>query len=452
LRHSFANSLLLSSLSLHASRLCQNANGSLRQQNYPITLPFSCVLEYDLSDASAIYFNILQSSEVLINNYSYVSYFDATGIETTIAQVIKDRAEKYVWSDDANPPHLKSMPTNDPYDASQMQIFSTLGLLNAKYMLKNITPTDFLGRASKKVWSLFEGVVNGRNDSGASMKDIENNNKNTWRRKTATDVMQGKNIGGLPDWWSDARYAQQQITGTNPTTICLASADWIQQFKDAAHAQGSDAADAEAFLASAEPKSLFVQDCSYLCKAVKAKSSNTLNSADEQHYACATVSLFHLGAAGQLHPVAIVVDYKGDMDNSVVAFNNWLTPIVPGAPEASKLLEQEKSDWPWRYAKTCAQVSDWIRHEITIHLVNTHIVEEVIIVAANRCFEIDHPVFKLLEPHWYRTLPLNAAAREVVPSIIFDLIGLKDQQPYDLNQYTFEKFNFTDCYIPTDLP
>jgi len=68
------------------------------------------------------------------------------------------------------------------------------------------------------IWSIFEAVVNGRNDSGASMKDIENNNENTWRRKTATDVMQGKEIGDLPIWWSDTRYAQQQFMGTNPTT------------------------------------------------------------------------------------------------------------------------------------------------------------------------------------------------------------------------------------------
>jgi len=92
-----------------------------------------------------------------------------------------------------------------------MQIFSILGLVNAKFMLKNIVPTDYVDRASKNIWSIL--VVNGRNDRGASMKDIENNNENTWQRKAATDVMQGKNIGDLPSWWSGTRYAPAAVQG-----------------------------------------------------------------------------------------------------------------------------------------------------------------------------------------------------------------------------------------------
>lgn len=373
--------------------------------------------------------------------------------------MIKDRAKKYVWADgeDGYPPHLKIIPKNDPYDASQLEIFNRMGLANAVFMIKSIVPETFRGTTSEKVWSLFEGVVNGRNDTGASIKDLENNNKNVWGRKTATDVMQGKNIGDLPDWWSDARYAQQQLTGTNPTTICSASSRWIRDFKNAAHVQRPAAAYAESFLASADPKSLYIQDCSYFREAVYAEPLEplrALRSKGPDRYACAAVSLFHLSENGQLHPIAIVIDYKGSMDKSVVAFNKRLTPIDPYAPqtERDKLLQEEKNDWPWRYAKTCAQVSDWIRHELAIHLVETHMAEEVIIVAANRCFDITHPVFQLLEPHWYRTLPLNAAAREtLVPSIVFDLVGLSGEQPKGFIRHAFDNFHFTDRYIPTDL-
>ena len=266
--------------------------------------------------------------------------------------MIKDRADNFIWSDaaDGYPPHLKVIPKNDPYDATKFQIFNNLGLLNAVTMLPKIVPNNFLGSASLKAWSVFEGLLNGRNDTGASIQDLENKNENIWRRKTATDVMQGKNIGDLPDWWSDARYAQQQFTGTNPTTISLASSRWINDFKNAAHAQGGAAAHAEGFLASTDPKSLYVQDCSYFRDAVRAGSSEIMSSQDQVRYACATVSLFHLSENGQLHPIAIVIDYKGSMDNSVVAFNKRLIPIAPETAEAerSKLLEQEKSDWPWR--------------------------------------------------------------------------------------------------------
>lgn len=398
----------------------------------------------------------IQEVKPLTEDYSYVSYFDATAIETTIPQVIMDRAKKYVWSDgeDGYPPHLKVIPKNDPYDASQLEIFNRMGLANAFLMIKSIVPETFRGTASEKIWSIFEGVLNGRNDKGASIEKLENNNKNVWRRKTATDVMQGKNIGDLPDWWSDARYAQQQFTGTNPTTICLASSRWVQDFKNVAHAQGRAAAYAESFLTSADPKSLYIQDCSYFREAVHAEPLEPLRAKGSDRYACAAVSLFHLSEMGQLHPIAIVIDYKGSMDNSVVVFNKRLTPIDPYAPqtERNELLQKEKDDWPWRYAKTCAQVSDWIRHELAIHLVETHMAEEVIIVAANRCFDITHPVFQLLEPHWYRTLPLNAAAREtLVPSIVFDLVGLSGEQPKDFIRHAFDNFHFTDSYIPTDL-
>jgi len=34
-----------------------------------------------------------------------------------------------------------------------------------------------------------------------------------------TDIEAGRNIGLLPDWFSDRRFADQSFTGTNPTTI-----------------------------------------------------------------------------------------------------------------------------------------------------------------------------------------------------------------------------------------
>lgn len=74
-----------------------------------------------------------------------------------------------------------------------------MGLYNAVGMLYTIVPKSFLGTASQKAWSLFEAVLKGRNDAGTSIKDLESRNQNMWRRKATTDVMQGKNIGDLPD-------------------------------------------------------------------------------------------------------------------------------------------------------------------------------------------------------------------------------------------------------------
>ena len=97
-------------------------------------------------------------------------------------------------------------------------------------------------------------------------------------------------------------------------------------------------------------------------------------------------------------------------------------------------------------------VSDWIRHEITIHPVNTHMTEEVINVTVYRYFDIDHHVFKIPEPHWYKTLPLDALAREtLVPSIICELVGLKGEQPKNFIRHSIDNFHFTINCIRTDL-
>jgi hypothetical protein len=62
--------------------------------------------------------------------------------------------------------------------------------------------------------------------------------------------------------------------------------------------------------------------------------------------------------------------------------------------------------------------ADWTMHEISVHLTRTHYVEEATIVGAQRSFPEDHAIYKLLSPHWLKTLPLNAAARlTLVPSV-----------------------------------
>jgi len=65
----------------------------------------------------------------------------------------------------------------------------------------------------------------------------------------------------------------------------------------------------------------------------------------------------------------------------------------------------------------CVQVSDWNLYELTVHLTETHLVEEAVIVAAHRTLPVDDIVYRLLAPHWLETLPLNAAARSaLIPS------------------------------------
>jgi len=80
------------------------------------------------------------------------------------------------------------------------------------------------------------------------------------------------------------------------------------------------------------------------------------------------------------------------------------------------------------------------------------LVEESVIVAANRQLPPDHLVFRLLYPHWQKTLSLNAAARDtLVPHVIVKLIGFEDNQAFKFIQYEYENFDFKAQYVPTDL-
>lgn len=161
-------------------------------------------------------------------------------------------------------------------------------------------------------------------------------------------------------------------------------------------------------------------------------------------YGCASVSLFRLESDGILHPVAIVIDYRGDMPSSVTIFNRRL--------HSSDSTAQEESDWPWRYAKMCAQSSDWFRHEVTIHLTNAHLVEEAIIVAGHRTLSPDHPVFQLMKDHWSTTIGVNNAARTtLIPGIIIPLAGVGAPQLVQFLNHAYESFDWTNLYVPNDL-
>ena len=248
-----------------------------------------------------------------------------------------------------------------------------------------------------------------------------------------------KNVGDRDDWYTDAVFGQQQFTGSNPTSIAVATADWIKRFQQVAQTQGR--ADVVALIKSSPADSFFIQDYSFFRSLIDASPTAELKS--EGRYACASVSLFHLEPHGKLHPLAVVPDYKGSMAASVTTFNRRVT---------SESTIPEAGDWPWRYAKMCAQISDWAYHEIAAHLVHTHFLEEATIVAAHRTLPDDHIVFKLLEPHWDVTLSLNAAARStLVPDVVVKIVGFTPEQTYAFTKAAYRFFDWTGSYVPNDL-
>lgn len=316
----------------------------------------------------------------------YISYFDAIAIESTIPQTIpfEEKASRYRYQPagkDKYPPHLDVIPTKD--ETPIWQIFNAIGLLDAASLLPKIIPKTFLGRIANDIQSTLLDIVDGEPQKGPKIAYVERRNK--YDRQSGTDIERGANIASdYDDWYSDARFAQQQFTGTNPTTLTIVTPKLYNEFKAAATAQGLK--DVVSLLESAE-KDLYVQDCSYFREAAGLQPDDVMISEDPygNRFGCAAVSLFLLHPHGQLHPLAICVDYKATMDKSVVIFNKRLL--------ASDVSPPEKEDWPWRYAKTCAQVSDWARHEIAIHLTDAHLVSP-----SSEIFHLDTD-YPLHRPH-----------------------------------------------------
>ena len=331
-----------------------------------------------------------------------------------------------------------------------LSIFSVAGLVETQVLLQKITPNEdgILGRT--KEWFLEKAraaAFGGDPDQGITIQDVVDYNK--YHRKFGTDIEGGGNIGLLDDWYSDRRFADQQFTGTNPTTIIRVTKckrDWIAEFTRAAEAGNYDKW--VTALAKADPKSLLVQDGSYFRRAAGVADPATVlhhkQPGSEECWTVGAVTLFQLHDDGKLHPIAICIDYKGSMENSVTIFNRRMSP--------RDWTSGEKDDWPWRYAKTCAQVTDWMRHELAVHLSLSHFVEEAIIVATNRTIEMTHPVYRILYPHWYKTLSLNAAGRStLIPQIAVDIIGVSPDQCFHFLCDAYDTYDFVGSYVPNDL-
>ncbi|KAF9875155.1 Oleic acid lipoxygenase [Colletotrichum karsti] len=376
---------------------------------------------------------------------SAAAHFNARGFEPIIPvnRDLKDKQAIYKWSnpEDGYPPHLDTIPL----ELQQGQPGVGLIFDMAKSGFISTISTTFSFIIPKEI------ELAGTPFEGPTLADCEKYNHGS--PKPQTDIMNGENLGHKSDWYSDFRFAQQHLSGVNPSTITTASAEWVSAYVNEACKQGLD--DMKQLLLKGED--LLIQDYSYFREATGVSTDETFESVvygtdgTVSRYACAPVVLFQLHSDGRLHPLVITIDFKGTLENSVTIFNRRLTP------DAKDDID-EKDDWPWRYAKTCAQTADWSRHEIATHLVDTHMIEEAIIVATNRTVPEDHLLYEILSPHWFRTLPLNEAARKLlVPGVIARIAGFgptndpKTSRALSLIKWSYKNFNFQDKYIPNDL-
>ena len=121
-----------------------------------------------------------------------------------------------------------------------------------------------------------------------------------------------------------------------------------------------------------------------------------------QKYLYAPLALFAVPVEGGLmRPVAIQAG-QNPTDYPVV------TPAASGSPGAEA----------WLIAKTIVQIADANFHEGVSHFARTHLLIEPFVMATHRQLPPDHPLSRLLLPHFQGTLAINDSAKGFLVSAL----------------------------------
>ena len=134
----------------------------------------------------------------------------------------------------------------------------------------------------------------------------------------------------------------------------------------------------------------FAEGRVYLCDYSMLAGATAGNYPHGQKYVHAPLAMFVLDSeTRRLKPVAIQCDQKPGLKNPI---------ITPGC------------GWNWLLAKTAVEMADGNVHEAVTHLGRTHLYMDPFVVTTHRQLAKNHPLFRLLTPHFEGTLAINQAA------------------------------------------
>ena len=144
----------------------------------------------------------------------------------------------------------------------------------------------------------------------------------------------------------------------------------------------------------------------YVCDYSMLDGTSAIEFHGEQRYITAPIALFYWNPSppkgfplnGAMQPIAIQLGQKFDPE---------VTPIF--TPNNSSNAN-DPNHYKWEIAKYVVNVAGAIQHESVAHLGACHLTIEPMIVAAHRQLSENHPILKLLIPHFRFTIQINDSA------------------------------------------
>jgi len=224
---------------------------------------------------------------------------------------------------------------------------------------------------------------------------------------------------------SDREFARQRLAGCNPTVIrSLQTSDQSilqsvgERSLTLANGTEVDLSDAAA------ANRLFVADYSFL---------KDLTAAELQ--------------PGRYVGSSVAVFYRSD---------SGLEPALLRLPSGRVLLPPQmgtaKDDW--MRAKLMVQCADLTQHELIAHLGDTHLAMEAFAIATPRQLPQNHPLYRLLKPHFRFLLAINQRGNQLLlgeGAAIENLLAPTREASIDLINRAYREKSFASYALPTQL-
>uniref|UniRef100_A0A8C5PUK5 Lipoxygenase domain-containing protein n=1 Tax=Leptobrachium leishanense TaxID=445787 RepID=A0A8C5PUK5_9ANUR len=228
-------------------------------------------------------------------------------------------------------------------------------------------------------------------------------------------------------WKEDTFFGYQYLNGVNPMSVrkCTKIPDNFPVTQDMVASTLGSSTDLQKELKSGN---IFLADYNIL----EGIPTNTING--KKQYLAAPLCLLWKSLQDYLIPIAIQLGQQPGPENPIFVASD--------------------SEWDWTIAKIWVRYAEVQVHELDHHLLRTHLLAELFSIATSRNLPTQHPLFKLLLPHFRYTLEINVLARTqlIGPGGLFDKAFVTGNGSVPiLVRKALERMTYTSLCLPDDL-